>query len=452
MPAKDYYSILGVAKGASADEIRKAYRTLAKKYHPDRNPNDKTAEDKFKQVQEAYDVLGDENKRKQYNQMRDGAFTGFGPGGFQGYTTRPGAGGGQFRYEDLSGFGDLGDLFSSIFGFGGGRQAGRQARYGPVKGEDLQAEIEVPFELAVSGGKSTFQVSREEDCPKCSGSGMEPGSGAQTCPTCQGRGNVATSQGAFSISRPCPTCLGRGTVGGNPCSRCGGNGAVASTRSISVTIPPGVHDGSKIRIAGQGQKGMQGGSAGDLILTVRVRQHPKMDRKGSDIYSEITVNLAQAVLGARVPVETLEVTRGKLIGSIEASGIVSGINEAYVTSETQGVIREVRFRLGDAVQKGQILVRVDDSIPRINMEQAKQAYETAQIELNSTQRLFESGNASKARLIQVQSNASGAKAAYERALKAYLDCSLKAPIAGYVAEKDTAASLGISSAHIGHGR
>jgi molecular chaperone DnaJ len=292
-----------------ANDIRKAYRNLAKKYHPDRNPNDKTAEEKFKQVQEAYDVLGDETKRKQYDQMRDGAFAGFrgGPGGFQGTTTRPGPGG-QFNFEDLSGFGDLGDLFSSIFGSAGGPRGGRgrSAQFGPMKGEDLSAEIEVPFEMAVSGGKTTFQISREEECPRCNGSGAEPGSGTQTCPTCQGQGHIATSQGAFSISRPCPTCLGRGATGGSACSRCGGNGAVASARSISVTIPPGVSDGSKVRVAGQGQKGAQGGPPGDLILTIRVRQHPKFERKGSDIYSEVTINLAQAVLGARVQVDTLD--------------------------------------------------------------------------------------------------------------------------------------------------
>jgi molecular chaperone DnaJ len=175
-----------------------------------------------------------------------------------------------------------------------------------MKGEDIHAEIEIPFEQAVSGGKTTFQITREEECPRCNGSGTDPGSGMQTCPTCHGRGSVATSQGAFSISRPCPTCLGRGTVGGRACSQCSGNGTVTTARSITVTIPPGVSSGSKIRVAGQGQKGGQGGPPGDLILTVRVRQHPRLTRKGSDIYSEVTINLAQAVLGTRAPVETLD--------------------------------------------------------------------------------------------------------------------------------------------------
>jgi len=317
LPAKDYYKVLGVSKTASNKEIRDAYRKLAKKYHPDRNPNDKSAEEKFKSVQEAYDVLGDETKRKQYDQMRDGAFFGgfgggFGPGGQGGFRPHPGAGGQQFRYEDLSGFGDLGDLFSSIFGFGGmgrgagGPQAGFGTHFGPMRGEDIHAEIEIPFEQAISGGKTTFQIAREEECSRCGGTGTEPGSGTQTCPTCNGRGSVATSQGAFSISRPCPACLGRGVTGGRPCSACGGQGVAAHTRSIAVKIPAGVGNGSKIRIAGQGQKGSQGGPAGDLILTVRVREHAKFRREGSTIYSDVTVNLAQAVLGANVKVETID--------------------------------------------------------------------------------------------------------------------------------------------------
>ncbi len=310
MPPKDYYNILGVSKSASAKDIRDAYRKLAKKYHPDKNPGNKQAEEKFKQVQEAYDVLGDESKRKQYDQMRDGAFFGAGPSGFKGFGARPGAGGQQFRFEDLSGFGDLGDLFSSIFGFGarpGTREWGGGFA-GPAKGEDTHAEIEIPFEQAVSGGKTTIQLAREEECSRCGGAGTDPGSGAQTCPTCQGRGNVATSQGAFSISRPCPHCLGRGVVGGKPCSGCGGSGSSVETRSISVKIPAGLADGSKIRVAGQGQKGMQGGAPGDLIITVRVRQHPKFRREGSNIYSDFTINLAQAVLGTNVKVESLDGT------------------------------------------------------------------------------------------------------------------------------------------------
>ncbi len=307
MQTKDYYKILGVSKDTPAAEITKAYRRLAKKYHPDRNPNDKTAEDKFKEVQEAYDVLGNATKKQQYDQMREGAFAGFGPGGFGGFGTGAGQGAQHFRFEDLSGFGDLGDLFSSLFG-GGGR--GPHARgggfYGPMKGEDAHAEIEIPFEQAISGGKTSFRVNTEEECSRCGGSGMEPSSNAKTCPSCQGRGNVATSQGAFSISRPCPSCLGRGMIGGTPCGNCGGQGSAMGTRSISVKIPAGVANGSKIRIAGQGQKGVQGGPPGDIILTVRVRPHAQFTREGSNIYSDVTLNLAQAVLGTTAKVETID--------------------------------------------------------------------------------------------------------------------------------------------------
>ncbi len=307
MANKDYYTTLGVSKSASTDEIKTAYRKLAKQYHPDRNFGDKSAEEKFKEVQGAYDVLGDEKKKHQYDQMRDGGFMGFGPEGFGG---RPGAGAQHFRFEDVAGFGDLGDLFSSIFGAragGGGRPCGaRGAGFGPMKGQDVQAEIEIPFEQAISGGKTAFQLRREESCESCGGSGMDPSSSLQTCPTCQGRGNVATGQGGFSISRPCPECLGRGAVGGTPCAKCGGGGSIASARSISVKIPAGVGNGSRIRIAGQGQPGAQGGPPGDLFLTVRVRKHATFRREGSNIHSVVTLNIAQAVMGTTAKVETID--------------------------------------------------------------------------------------------------------------------------------------------------
>ncbi len=313
MSSEDYYKILGVSKDASADQIRTAFRKLAKKYHPDRNPGDNQAEDKFKQVQGAYDVLGNEKKKKQYDQMRDGSFFGFGPGGgVEDFGARPGSGGQQFRYEDVSGFGDLGDLFSSIFGaggmgMGGGGPRGRRGpHFGPMKGENSHAEIQIPFEQAISGGKTALKIGREEDCGECGGTGADPSSDMQTCPTCQGRGNVATSQGAFSISRPCPACLGRGSVGGKPCSKCAGRGSATRKQSLSVKIPAGVKNGAKIRIAGQGQKGVQGGPPGDLILTVRVQEHSSFRREGSNIHSEVEVNLAQAVLGATAQVDTID--------------------------------------------------------------------------------------------------------------------------------------------------
>jgi molecular chaperone DnaJ len=307
---KDYYETLGVSKTASDSEIKAAYRKLAKQYHPDMNPGDKVSEEKFKGVQEAYDILGDEKKRSQYDAMREGGFGRFGPEGFAGFGGRPGAGGQTFTYEDLSGFGDLGDLFSSLFGGpgpgAGGPFAGRGRGFGPMKGRNSHAEIEIPFEQSISGGKTTIQIRREESCETCGGSGADPAAETTVCTTCQGRGNVATSQGGFSISRPCPACLGQGRLGGRACSRCGGQGVTPRQRSISVKIPAGIANGGKIRIAGQGEPGVQGGPAGDLILTIRVRKHSSFRREGSNILSEATVNLAQAVMGTTVKVETID--------------------------------------------------------------------------------------------------------------------------------------------------
>lgn len=316
MPSQDYYQTLGVSKSSSADEIKAAYRTLAKKYHPDRNAGNKAAEEKFKEVQGAYDVVGDEKKRGQYDMMREGGFGGFGgPGGPGGpgfgRRGRPGGGSQTFSYEDVAGFGDIGDLFSSIFGGGQAASGGQFGRsggggFGPAKGQNTRADIEIPFEQSISGGKTTIKLRREESCDGCGGSGADPSSQTQPCPTCGGRGNIATEQGGFSISRPCPGCLGRGTLGGKPCAKCGGKGATAKSSSLSVKIPAGVNDGSKIRIAGQGEPGQRGGPPGDLILTIRVSKHSSFRREGSDIHSEVALNLAQAVLGASVKVDTID--------------------------------------------------------------------------------------------------------------------------------------------------
>ena len=312
MSPKDYYETLGVSKTASDSEIKTAYRKLAKRYHPDMNPGDKVSEEKFKTVQEAYDILGDEKKRSQYDTMKAGGFGGFGQEGFGGFGGRPGGRGQTFSYEDLSGFGDLGDLFSSIFGGApsgaGGPFGGRGAGYGPMKGRNSQAKIEIPFEQSISGGKTTIQIRREENCEGCGGTGNDPAADTKICPTCQGRGNVATGQGGFSISRPCPACLGQGKLGGRACPKCAGKGATARQRSISVTIPAGIGNGSKIRVAGQGEPGINGGPPGDIILTIRVRKHSSFRREGSNIHSEETINLAQAVVGTTIKVETVDGT------------------------------------------------------------------------------------------------------------------------------------------------
>jgi len=307
MPEKNYYQILGVAETATEDEIKKAFRALAKRWHPDANKGDKSAEKRFKEISEAYDVLSDKDKRAQYDQFRKARETGFGggPGGFdfsQAFKGRQGATGG-FSFGDI---GDLGDLFSSIFG-GEPRYSERAGRtYRPQKGEDTVISLEISFDKSVSGGKTAITIPRDETCPRCSGSGAEPGSKPATCPTCGGSGMVSSFQGGFGVSRPCPQCLGRGAVNANPCRNCSGRGIVRETRTVTVNIPRGVREGAKIRLVGLGEPGIAGGPAGDLYLLVHISPHPDFERRGNDIYTTVTLDISEAALGARVPVRTLD--------------------------------------------------------------------------------------------------------------------------------------------------
>jgi len=306
MANKDYYKILGVDEKATLVEIKKAYRKLAKKYHPDANPGDSSAEEKFKEISAAYDVLSDPKKRQQYDQLRK-----FGPGGFEGF--RPeggfqrrgfgGPAGETFSFEDLGGFGDLGDIFRDLFDLGG---TSRRTGFGPQQGDDILFEIEVPFEVSVDGGQTLVALPQEDICPTCSGSGAEPGSATSTCPQCHGRGFLSFAQGAFSVNRPCPRCYGRGTIISQPCHTCTGLGRITRTKKVSVHIPPGIADGGKIRLRGQGQPGIHGGPPGDAIFTVRVEEHRFFHRRGRDIFCEVSINIAQAVLGGRMRVRTID--------------------------------------------------------------------------------------------------------------------------------------------------
>jgi molecular chaperone DnaJ len=302
---KDYYQVLGVAKNASQAEIKKAYRKLAQKYHPDANPSDKAAEDRFKEISAAYDVVGDEEKRKQYDQVREMAASGFGGsgGGFPGGDFPGGGfpGGQRVRVEDL---GDLGDLFGGLFGGGAGRRRGRGAP--PQRGADLETEVRVSFDDAMAGTTVPVRIDGPAPCPRCGGNGAEPGTTPTTCPQCGGDGQVQVNQGFFAVSQTCPTCHGAGRIVQDPCSQCHGSGSVRRTRSFQVRIPAGVKDGARIRLAGRGEPGGPGARAGDLFVVVRVAPHPVFARTGNDLTLELPVTFAEAALGANVSVPTLD--------------------------------------------------------------------------------------------------------------------------------------------------
>ena len=297
---KDYYQVLGVPKNASAADIKKAYRKLAQKHHPDANPGNKDAEEQFKEVSSAYDVLGDEEKRKQYDQVRDMAASGFGGGGF-GAEGWPGGGGQRVTVEGFPGdIGDIGDLFGGLFGGGAG---GR--RRGASKGPDLETQVRLSFDDAMHGTTVPIQIKGPATCETCHGSGAAPGTSPVTCPQCNGSGAVAMNQGPFSFSRPCPRCGGTGRVVETPCPTCHGSGSVRRTRKFSVKIPAGVRDGARIRVAGRGEHGPAGGQPGDLFVVVHVAPHKLFGRKGSDLTLDVPVTYSEAVLGANVTVPTL---------------------------------------------------------------------------------------------------------------------------------------------------
>ena len=286
------YEILGVAKGASADEIKKAYRKLAREYHPDRNPGDASAEERFKEVQGAYDLLSDPEKRQQYDTFGSAN----GSGGFQGGNVNFG----DFNVGDL---GDLGDLFGGLFGGRGGRAGGgRTSR--AQRGSDVEVEINLSFEDSLKGVETKIPVTLETACSECHGSGARPGTAPKICPECNGRGVVAESQGFFALSQPCPRCRGNGTVIEDPCPRCGGSGRERRTKRYTVKIPAGVKDGTRIRLKGKGEAGFGGGEAGDLYVVTRVQPSKLYERRGDDLVVEVPVTFSEAALGATVEVPT----------------------------------------------------------------------------------------------------------------------------------------------------
>ena len=291
MSKRDYYEVLGIARAASEQEIKSAYRKLALQFHPDRNPGDKTAEDKFKEAAEAYAVLADRDKRSAYDRFGHAgvgspAGGGFDPSVFQGF-------------EDI--FGGLGDVFGFGDMFGGGRRRG-----GPQRGSDLRYDLEISFEEAARGVETAIQIPRLEQCESCQGSGAKAGSAPTRCPQCQGRGQLRYQQGFFVVSRTCGQCNGSGSVIANPCTSCRGTGHLTRDRKLTVKIPAGISSGQRLRLYGEGEAGTLGGPAGDLYVVIQVQEHEFFRREGDDLYCEVAVNFSTLALGGEITVPTVD--------------------------------------------------------------------------------------------------------------------------------------------------
>jgi molecular chaperone DnaJ len=313
MAKRDYYEVLGVQKNASKDDIKKAYRKLAIQYHPDKNPGNKEAEEKFKEATEAYEVLADDQKKAAYDQFGFAGVDGMG----QSHNWS------NFRgFEDIFGGGDFSSIFDSIFGggFGGGFRRG--GGHGGVRqGANLRYDIEIPFKDAVFGTKVEIQFSHNESCPACKGSGAANGSGRKTCPACQGSGQIRHSQGFFSLASTCHNCGGEGSVIEKPCMECGGSGTQKKRQKLSVTIPQGVENGKRLVIPRQGDAGPNGGPAGDLYVIIRIKPHEYFERQDLDLYCAIPISVSQASLGAEIQISTLD---GKTIKIKVPAGTQNG--------------------------------------------------------------------------------------------------------------------------------
>ena len=365
---KDFYAVLGVPSSATQDEIKKAYRKLAKQYHPDANSSDPKAAERFKEISEANNVLGDAEKRKQYDEMRRlGAFGGF--GGFGGGRSS-GAGGGfgggaqnvNFQDFDIGGLGGLGDLFSSMFG-GGAKAGPRQS--GPQRGQTVETSLEIPFRTAARGGKVPIELEVNEECATCHGTGAAPGASVKICTECSGRGVVSFGQGGFAVNRPCPSCLGRGQVPSQKCATCAGAGDVRSRRKILVTVPPGVDSGSKIRLKGQGGKGTRNGPAGDLVINFTVSPDRFFARDGLDVIATVPLNIAQATLGSKISVTTLD---GKKVAIRIPAGTPSG---------KRFRVREQGIEKGG--KRGDLIVEVTIAVPeKLSEDQERMMKEFAE--------------------------------------------------------------------------
>jgi molecular chaperone DnaJ len=306
MAKRDYYETLGVARGASAEEIKKAYRQKAKELHPDRNKDNPKAEAQFKEANEAYDVLKDADKKAAYDRFGHAAFE----GGMGGGARRPGGPGGPGQGDFASAFSDV---FEDLFGdFMGAQQAARGGRPRATRGSDLRYNMRISLEEAFSGEQKTITIPTAVQCKKCEGKGTEGASEPATCPTCSGMGKVRAQQGFFTVERTCPTCQGAGQIIKNPCSACRGGGRVEKERQLSVNVPPGVETGTRIRLSGEGEAGLRGGPTGDLYIFIEVQDHPIFQRDGLNLYCQVPVAMTAAALGGEVEVPTIDGGRSRV--------------------------------------------------------------------------------------------------------------------------------------------
>jgi molecular chaperone DnaJ len=371
---KDFYAVLGVGKSASADEIKKAYRKLARELHPDRNPGNPEAEEKFKSASEAYDVLSDDKKRKEYDEMRSL----FGSGAFRRGAAGAGRAGSQFDPSDLFGgfsgagaagqaagdrrFGGAGfsDIFSSIFS-GGGAAGPPGTRRGPQRGRDVEAEVTLDFGHAVQGTTLPLTLRSPGVCDTCHGNGAKPGTTPRTCPQCQGSGLISRNQGSFSFSEPCRECQGAGSIVDDKCPECRGTGGVTKNRTINVRFPAGVADGQRIRLSGRGEPGERGGPAGDLYVQVKVRPDDLFGRSGDDLTLTVPITIAEAVLGTDLKVPTLD-------GSVTLRVPPGTPSGRKLRARSKGVVRR------DGVA-GDLIVTVDVQVPASVSDEARDALE-----------------------------------------------------------------------------
>jgi molecular chaperone DnaJ len=340
------YDTLGVKKGASDDEIKKAYRRLARKHHPDANNGDKESEERFKEVQHAYDVLSDAEKRKAYDR-------------FGSQNGRPAPAGGpnvDFGDFDFGNLGDIGDIFGGLFGGGAARTRGRGARQ-PVRGADVEAEVHLSFEDSLRGVEAKVPVEVQTACRECGGTGARPGTAPVICPECNGRGVKAESQGLFALSQPCPRCRGNGTVIEQPCRHCHGTGRERRIKTYTVKVKPGVKDGTRIRLKGKGEAGQNGGPAGDLIVITRVAQSPIYERRGDDLVVDVPVSYATAALG----------------GSVEVPTPDGAVSLKIPTGSEDGKLLRIKGRGAPKLSgsgKGDVLARVRIQVPkRVNKKE-----------------------------------------------------------------------------------